>query len=221
MSTTSQRTGNALLLVDIQNDFIPGGSLVIPGGDEVVPIANRLSRRFDLVLASQDWHPADHGSFASQYGGRSPGDVVELNGLEQVLWPDHCVQGSPGAEFVTGLDMTRVDRVFRKGTDPGVDSYSAFFDNGRRKSTGLADYLAQKEVDVLYVMGLATDYCVKFTVLDARREGLRTFVVEDGCRGVELRAGDVAQALREMRDAGAGVVRSRQLSTRLQREARG
>jgi nicotinamidase/pyrazinamidase len=196
----------ALILVDIQNDFVPGGALAVPRGDEVVPVANRVQPRFELVVATQDWHPPGHGSFASRHPGHRPGDVIDLAGLRQVLWPDHCVQGSPGADFVPGLDMNRVEAIFRKGTDPGIDSYSGFFDNGHRRSTGLGDYLKGRGVNELYVLGLATDYCVKFTALDARRLGFRTFVVEDGSRGVEREPGDVERALAEMRAAGIELV---------------
>ena len=197
-----------LILVDIQNDFLPGGALAVARGDEVIPVANRVQPAFDLVVATQDWHPAGHGSFASAHPGRKPGDIGELAGLSQVFWPDHCVQGSRGAEFGPGLQMNRVETIFRKGTDPRIDSYSGFFDNGHRKSTGLGDYLKGRGASALYVMGLATDYCVKLTALDARQLGFRTLVIEDGCRGVELRAGDVARAIDEMRQAGVEVVSS-------------
>src|SRR4051812_44710930 len=191
----------ALILVDLQNDFLPGGALAVPRGDEVIPVANRVQPRFDLVVATQDWHPAGHGSFASSHPARKPGDVGELAGLPQVFWPDHCVQGSAGADFAPGLQMNRVEAIFRKGTDPAIDSYSGFFDNGHRKSTGLGDYLKGRGATEVFVLGLATDYCVKFTALDARKLGFRTFLIEDGSRGVELRPGDVAAAVREMRAA--------------------
>ena len=201
----------ALILVDIQNDFLPGGALAVRRGDEVVPVANRVQARFDLVVATQDWHPPGHGSFASRYPGRTPGELSELSGLPQVLWPDHCVQGSVGAAFAPGLAMNRVETIFRKGTDPGIDSYSGFFDNGHRKSTGLGDSLKGRGAVDVYVLGLATDYCVKFTALDARQLGFRTFLVEDGSRGVELAPGDVARAIADMRAAGVQVVRSTDL----------
>jgi nicotinamidase/pyrazinamidase len=201
----------ALILVDIQNDFLPGGALAVPRGDEVIPIANRVQPAFDLIVATQDWHPAGHGSFASTRPGRKPGEVDELAGLPQVLWPDHCVQGSRGAEFARALEMNRVEAIFRKGTDPSIDSYSGFFDNGHRKATGLGDYLKGRAATDVYVAGLATDYCVKFTALDARKLGFRTFLVQDASRGVELRAGDVARAVDEMRQAGVEVVQSTRL----------
>jgi nicotinamidase/pyrazinamidase len=202
----------ALILVDIQNDFVPGGALAVAEGDRVVPIANRLQERFDLVVATQDWHPANHGSFASQHAGKKPGDLIDLNGLTQVLWPDHCVQESRGAEFHPQLDTTRVAKVFRKGVDPEIDSYSGFFDNGHRRGTGLADYLKAAGVTDVFVCGLATDYCVKFTALDARQLGFETTLVVDACRGVNLKPGDVDAAIEEMRAAGVNVVRSEELA---------
>ncbi len=201
---------NALIFVDIQNDFVPGGALPVPDGDAVVPVANRLqdSGRFDLIVATQDWHPADHGSFAANHPGHKPGEVIDLNDLPQILWPVHCVQGTPGADFVDGLSTTKVEKVFTKGTDPGIDSYSGFFDNGHRKSTGLGDYLKSRGVRSVYVCGLATDYCVKFTALDARQLGFDTYLVEDASKGVNLKPGDVERAVEEMRRAGVKVVRS-------------
>jgi nicotinamidase/pyrazinamidase len=202
----------ALILVDIQNDFLPGGALAVPKGDEVIPVANRIAPRFDLVVATQDWHPRDHGSFASNHPGKRAGDVIDLNGLRQVLWPDHCVQNTPGAEFGPALDLSRVAKVFRKGTDPAIDSYSGFFDNGHRKSTGLGEYLREKKVDEVFVMGLATDYCVNWTALDAvERFGLKTTLVADGSRGIDLRPGDVEAAVKGMRNVGVRVVRSNEL----------
>lgn len=202
---------NALILVDIQNDFTPGGALPVPGGDAVVPAANRLQDggRFDLVVATQDWHPAGHGSFAANHPGRTPGEVIDLNVLPQILWPTHCVQGTPGADFVDGLGTIKIEKVFTKGTDPAIDSYSGFFDNGRRKATGLGDYLTARGVRAVYVCGLATDYCVKSTALDARHLGFETYLVEDACRGVNLQPGDVDRAVEEMRRAGVKVVQSR------------
>ena len=197
----------ALILVDIQNDFLPGGALAVPRGDEVVPLANRAQQEFALVVATQDWHPPDHRSFASVHPGRSPGELAELAGLPQILWPDHCVQGTHGAAFAAGLDMNRVEAIFRKGTDPHIDSYSGFFDNCHRKSTGLGDYLRGRGASEVHVMGLATDYCVKFTALDALELGFRTFIHLDGTRGVELRPGDVDRAVQELRAAGVQVVR--------------
>jgi nicotinamidase/pyrazinamidase len=183
---------DALILVDIQNDFCPGGSLAVAGGDEVVPVANELQKQFDLVVATKDWHPPGHSSF-------------------ETLWPPHCVQGTTGAEFVAALDTSRIAHVFLKGTDLAVDSYSGFYDNEHKLSTGLGDYLRAQGVTRVFICGLATDYCVKFTALDALRLGFETTVIEDACRGVEVKAGDTARALEEMRAAGANIVKSREV----------
>lgn len=198
----------ALLLVDLQYDFCPGGALAVPRGDETLAVARRLMPRFDTVVATQDWHPIDHASFAANHPGTAPGQVIDLDGLSQVLWPAHCVQDTPGAALHESIDPRRLTAVFRKGQDPRIDSYSGFFDNGHRKATGLGDWLAQRGVRQLYVLGLATDYCVKFTVLDARALGLDVWVVEDGCRAVELAPGDGERAFAEMRAAGATVIPS-------------
>ena len=197
-----------LILVDIQNDFVPGGALPVTEGDQIVPICNRLSRTFELVVATQDWHPKNHASFANNHPGHKLGDVIDLDGLSQVLWPVHCVQDTQGAAFVPSLDTSRVARVFQKGTDPQIDSYSGFFDNGHRKSTGLGDYLKRKNVTDVYVAGLATDYCVKFTALDARSLGFNVFLIEDACHGVNLKPTDVANAIDEMRRAGVTISNS-------------
>jgi len=157
---------------------------------------------FPLVVASQDWHPRGHESFASSHEGRSAGEVIDLDGLQQVLWPDHCVQESVGAEFHPDLDQGPIDVIFRKGTDPRIDSYSAFFDNGRRKTTGLSGYLSGRDVEEVFVMGLATDYCVRATALDSVAEGFSTHVLLDGCRSVNLAEGDDERAIEAMRDAG-------------------
>jgi len=202
---------NALILVDIQNDFLPGGALAVPAGDEVIPVANRVAPKFDLVVATQDWHPPNHGSFAANHPGRKPGDVIDLNGIEQILWPVHCVRNTPGAAFAAGLDTSRVECVFQKGTDPAIDSYSTFFDNARRKATGLGDYLKEQGVRDVYLLGLATDYCVKFSALDAVELGFNTRVIEDGCRAVNLEAQDEVNALAEMKRAGVMLVRSADL----------
>ncbi len=199
---------DALLVVDIQNDFLPGGALAVPEGDQVIPIVNRLMECFTLVLATQDWHPANHGSFAANHPNRQPGEVIDLNGIMQVLWPVHCVQGSYGAAFSTQFRTERLREVFRKGIDPGIDSYSGFFDNGRKRSTGLVEYLRGRSVDELFICGLATDYCVKFSALDSIDCGIRTRVIEDACRGVNLQPGDSAAAIAEIRNAGVSIVES-------------
>jgi nicotinamidase/pyrazinamidase len=197
---------NALILVDLQNDFVPGGALAVPEGDAIVPLINSIQPRFDLVVATQDWHPPDHGSFAANHPGRKMYDVIDLAGLPQVLWPVHCVQYTRGAELVPSLDTPRIARVFQNGTDPAIDSYSGFFDNGHRKSTGLGDYLREKGVTRVYVCGLATDYCVKFTALDARQLGFETFLIEDASRGVNVKPGEVTRAVDELRGAGVRVL---------------
>jgi nicotinamidase/pyrazinamidase len=183
---------DALILVDIQNDFCPCGSLAVKEGDEIVPVVNELQKYFELVVATKDWHPPGHSSFVS-------------------LWPPHCVQGTAGAEFHPALDTSRLAHVFHKGTDLAVDSYSGFFDNEHKLSTGLGDYLRAQGVTDVYVCGLATDYCVKFTVLDALRLGFSTTAIADACRGVEVNEGDSARALEEMSAAGARIVESREV----------
>ena len=203
---------NALIIVDLQNDFLPGGALAVPRGDEVIPVANELQRKFDLVLATQDWHPPDHGSFAANHPGNKPGDHIMLDGIEQILWPVHCVQNTNGAEFAAAFDTSRIARVFHKGTERNIDSYSTFFDNAHRRHTGLAHYLEKRGIKDIYLMGLALDYCVKYSVLDARHLGLNTHVILDGCRGIELEPGDVDRALNEMKRVGAILLKSPELS---------
>lgn len=202
----------ALILVDIQNDFCPGGALQVPDGDAVVSVANRVMGAFPLVVATQDSHPRSHKSFAANHPGRSTYEVIDLEGLPQVLWPVHCVAGSPGAEFHPQLAAAKLTVVFPKGTDESIDSYSGFFDNGQRKSTGLGDYLRGQGVDEVFVMGLATDYCVKATALDAVRLGFRTTLIEDGCRGVGLAPGDIEGAKSELRAAGVAFCQSDSLT---------
>jgi nicotinamidase/pyrazinamidase len=213
MSTSSGRT--ALILVDFQNDFVEGGALAVRGGSDLVDVANRLIPQFELVIATQDWHPPDHQSFASQHPGISVGQFFQLHGLSQIAWPDHCIQGTQGAELLSSLQVDGIDRIFQKGTDPSIDSYSGFFDNGHRRSTGLGEFLRDEDVTTVAVMGLATDYCVKFTALDAVAQGFETFLIEDACRGVELSPGDIAAAIEQMKQAGVTVIQSAQAITRL------
>ncbi|OGT37508.1 MAG: nicotinamidase [Gammaproteobacteria bacterium RIFCSPHIGHO2_12_FULL_37_14] len=196
----------ALIMVDLQNDFCQHGSLAVPGGDEVILLANQLQAYFDLVVATQDWHPHDHTSFASHHPGHTAGEVISVNGLQQILWPIHCVQESKGAEFHPLLHTDSISKIFHKGIDKNIDSYSAFFDNAHRRSTGLSDYLKKEQVEDVYVMGLATDYCVNYSVLDAIREGFNVYVITDACRGVELNSGDIAKSMEEMKKAGARFV---------------
>lgn len=196
----------ALLIVDVQNDFLPGGSLAVPGGEEIVPLINELIPNYGLVAATQDWHPADHGSFASNHAGSEVGQSIELDGLLQILWPDHCVQETQGAELSPALNTAAIDLVVPKGTRTNIDSYSGFHDNGRRHATGLADELRKRGVTAVDVCGLATDYCVKFTALDAVSEDFETRLLLDASRGVELTPGDIADAIDEMRNAGVTIL---------------
>ena len=201
-------TQRGLLLIDIQNDFLPGGALAVPHGDEIVAIANRLLSQgdYDVRVATKDFHPADHGSFASQHAGKNPYDPGELAGLPQTMWPDHCVEGTRGAEFAVALERARFDLVVPKGTDAGIDSYSGFFDNARRKKTALDGALRARGITSLDVVGLATDYCVKATVLDALELGYAVRVFVGGVRAVNLSPGDGASALEAMQAAGAELI---------------
>ncbi len=196
----------ALLVIDIQNDFCPGGALAVPGGDAVVAVANRLMPQYAVVVATQDWHPKSHRSFAVNNPGAKVHDIRDLDGLQQMMWPVHCVQGTRGAEFHPTLDTSRFTHVTRKGTDPVIDSYSGFFDNGHRKQTDLSKELRRRGVDSVDILGLATDYCVKFTALDARDLGFTVRVFSEGCRGVDVTPGDAQRALEEMRSVGIAIV---------------
>lgn len=199
----------ALLLIDIQYDFLPGGSLGVPGGDAIIPVLNNIQGQFDLVVATQDWHPAHHRSFASQHPGKDLFEVVDLNGLEQVLWPDHCVQGTPGAAISGELEQNRIEAVFRKGTDPEIDSYSGFFDNGRLKSTGLADYLRGKGATDLYLAGIAADICVYFSAKDALTEGFNVYYLDDAVRAINPENYEKAKA--DLASRGAHIIQSHTL----------
>src|SRR3990167_10307442 len=192
----------ALIIVDLQNDFCRGGNLAVPDGDAVIPLANQLQPCFDIVVATKDWHPQNHMSFASNHPGKKRGEVIKVHGLSQVLWPDHCVQNTHGAEFHPQLNIERIQHIFHKGTDRFVDSYSAFFDNEHLRATGLGDYLSRHGVVDVYIMGLATDYCVKYSCLDAVHLNFNVHVIEDACRGVELKSGDIANAIKEMQHIG-------------------
>lgn len=195
-----------LLLIDIQNDFLPGGALAVPEGDRIVPVVNALMPGFDLIVATQDWHPADHGSFAANHPGQAVFGQGELDGLPQTFWPVHCVQNTGGACFAPGLEPRGIQRTFQKGMNPRIDSYSGFYDNGHRVATGMAEWLKAAGARDLWVAGLATDYCVKFTVLDALREGFSVRVLRDACRGVDLTPGDSGRAFEEMAAAGAVLI---------------
>lgn len=205
----------ALVVVDVQNDFLPGGALAVANGDAVIAPINRLlaerGRLFSYVVATQDWHPQNHESFASQHAGTKPGQVIDLHGLDQVLWPDHCVQGTFGSEFSREIFSRNFDVIFTKGSDPAVDSYSGFFDNGKRGNTGLGVWLRERGVQKIAVCGLATDYCVKFTVLDALALGFDVSVVVEGIRGVNLSPNDSVNAIGEMIVSGAKTIHLRDM----------
>lgn len=202
-------SNSALIVVDLQNDFVDG-SLAVPDARALIPAVNRLRGEFDVVVFTKDWHPANHGSFAVNHPAKAVFEQIFLNGLPQTLWPVHCVQGSHGAELVAGLHAGGAHIVL-KGTDPGIDSYSGFADNGHRKSTDLEEFLESKHVSDVFVCGLATDYCVKATAIDSVQLGFKTRLIEDACRGVEQRPGDIAGAIGEMRAAGVLIITSRDL----------
>lgn len=176
---------NCLIIVDVQNDFLPGGALAVKDGDLVIPVINNLQNKFDLVVATQDWHPADHKSFASSHRGKNTFEVIELDGLSQVLWPDHCVQETKGAEFSSELTTKRIEAIFRKGMNKNIDSYSGFFDNGKKKSTGMGDYLKGRAVTSVFVCGLAADYCVYFTAKDALELGFQSTIISDATKAID------------------------------------
>lgn len=201
------RSKKALIMVDLQNDFCEGGSLAVPQGDDLIPIANQLQPYFDVVIATQDWHPRDHTSFAANHPGYKIGDgIIVDNHIFQILWPDHCVQNSKGAEFHPDLNIQNVDKIFHKGIDKKIDSYSAFFDNAHLRSTGLSDYLRHQKIAEVYILGLATDYCVKYSSLDAVHLKFNVYVIEDACRGVEINPGDTMRAFEEMKKAGVHLI---------------
>ncbi len=182
-----------LIVIDIQNDFIPGGSLAVPGGDEIVALINGLQEKFDLVIATQDWHPENHASFAANHSGKKEFEIIQLNGLDQVLWPVHCVQNSRGAEFHPELKTKKFETIFRKGTNPKLDSYSGFYDNAHLKSTGLSGYLKEKGAGDLYFCGLAAEYCVYFSIVDALQENFNAFLIEDATRALDNKAFEKAK----------------------------
>ena len=198
----------ALLIVDIQNDFCPNGHLAVAEGDLVIPIVNQLTNQFDIIVQTQDWHPAEHLSFASNHDNKSPYDVVDLNGVQQVLWPDHCVQGSSGAEFHPDLNTQPATLCIRKGMNPQIDSYSAFLENDKQTRTGLDGYLKDLGIKEVYLVGLATDYCVLFSALDAVDLGYKTHVIIDACRGVDVPEGNVDKALATMKEKGIRILQS-------------
>ena len=196
-----RRSEDLLLIIDVQNDFCPGGALAVNEGDAVVPIINRLSQRFDHTALTQDWHPSGHSSFAASHPGSAPFETVAMPYGQQTLWPDHCVQGTAGAAFHPELSTERAELVIRKGFRPEIDSYSAFYENDRRTPTGLAGYLRERGLKRIFLAGLATDYCVYYSAVDARRLGFDAVVMESGCRAIDL-AGSLAAAWSGMQEAG-------------------
>jgi nicotinamidase/pyrazinamidase len=201
----------SLIVVDMQNDFMPGGPLGVARADQLVPIINRLMPKFPLCVCSQDWHPIHHISFSMNHPGKKAGDVIEVGGLMQVLWPIHCVQNTEGAELVQTLNRSGFQGYFHKGTDPMVDSYSTFFDNARKHSTGLERFLKDRFVDAIYFAGVATDYCVLYSASDALELGFKVYVVEDACAGIDLHQGDVKRALETIAAKGGRIIRSTDL----------
>ena len=200
----------ALLIVDVQNDFCPGGKLAVPDGDAVVPVINTLIDRFDIIIQTQDWHPANHSSFASNYADKEPYSTIELDYGTQVLWPDHCIQGSKGAEFHPELNTKKTQVIIRKGFRKQIDSYSTFFENDQTTVTGLSGYLRERDIKEVYTTGLASDFCVKWSVLDGIDEGFKMYLVEDAVRGIDLN-GSLQNALAEMRKKGALFITSDQI----------
>lgn len=202
---------SALIVIDLQNDFCPGGALAVPGGDEIVPVINRLTAAFDHVILTQDWHPRGHSSFATSHAGKAPFGSIDMPYGAQTLWPDHCVQGTHGADFHRDLAWTKAELVIRKGFRVGIDSYSAFYENDRTTPTGLAGYLRERGLSKLTLAGLATDFCVAYSAVDAARLGFETTVVTDACRAIDL-DGSLAAAEAQMRKAGVVLTESTRLA---------
>ncbi|WKK75799.1 bifunctional nicotinamidase/pyrazinamidase [Marivirga salinae] len=198
-----------LIIVDPQYDFMPGGSLEVEKGDEIIPVINSISDEFELIVATQDWHPDGHSSFASSHNGKKQFDKIEWKGMEQVLWPDHCVQGSKGANFHEALKIDSVEAIFRKGMNPDIDSYSGFYDNEHKKSTGLSGYLKEKKASELYFCGLAADICVYFTLKDAINEGFKVNLIENATRPLD--EGDFAEQKKELKSLGVNILKSTEL----------
>lgn len=195
-----------LLIIDVQNDFLPGGALEVPGSDFILPVINRIQNKFDLVIATQDWHPKNHMSFASNHPGHQPFDIITFENMEQTLWPPHCVQNTEGAELSAALKSDRIEAIFRKGTNPEIDSYSAFYDNGHLKSTGLTGYLREKKTSELYFCGLAADICVFYSIIDAFKENFKCSLIVDGAAPLDLRK--YGQIQSELSDQGVGLINS-------------
>lgn len=207
----NRNRNRVLLVIDVQNDFCPGGSLAVHDGDSVVPVVNRLASQFDLAVATQDWHPENHVSFARNHTDRSVYDRVELNGISQVLWPTHCVAGTHGADFHPALNTENFQLILRKGTNPAIDSYSAFMGNDKKTITGLEGFLKGLRIELVYVCGLATDYCVFYSAMDSVGAGFKTYVVLDGCRGVDVPQGSIDKSVAVMKENGISIVHSNSL----------
>ncbi len=201
---------NALLIVDVQNDFLPGGALAVKDGDAIISVINNLQNKFDLVVATQDWHPFDHKSFASSHPGKKAFEEIDLNGMPQVLWPDHCVQETEGSEFSSQLDTKRIETIFRKGMDKNIDSYSGFFDNGKKKATGMGAYLKGRGVTSIYVVGLAADYCVYFTSLDGLELGFDSTIITDATRAIDPE--NFKKVLKNFKAKGGKEIRSDEIN---------
>lgn len=206
-------TKKALILVDLQNDFCEGGSLAAPDGSGIMPVANRLAPVFELVIATKDWHPKNHKSFAANHPGHQVGDIITLGKMKQFLWPIHCEQGSRGAEFHPKLDVNGIHKIVFKGTHSEIDSYSAFYDNEHQRSTGLTEFLREQGVEEVYIMGLVTEYCVKYSAIDAMRDGFKVTVISDGIRAVNVKPNDGEDAIIEMKKLGINFIESNDLLT--------
>ena len=202
---------SALLVVDVQNCFLPGGSLAVKDGDQIIPVINRIARGFENVILTQDWHTPHHNSFASSHPGKAPFEVIKLGYGMQVLWPDHCVQGTPGADLSKDLKVPQAQLVIRKGYHNDVDSYSAFLEADRKTPTGLYSYLKERNLGTIFITGLATDFCVAWSAIDARKAGLAVYVIEDACRGIDVK-GSLAKAWEDMRKAGVKRIQSRDIA---------
>ncbi len=200
----------ALIIIDLQYDFLPGGALEVENGDIIIPVINSISPKFDLVIATQDWHPENHRSFASNNTGAKPFETIELNGMDQIMWPDHCVQGSEGADLSAELDTKPVEAIFRKGMDPEIDSYSGFYDNHHKKATGLAGYLRARDVKRVFISGLAADVCVYFSLKDAVKEGFETYLIDDGVRALDDEK--YIEQKKELTDMGVKIISSADIS---------
>jgi nicotinamidase/pyrazinamidase len=204
-------TDKALIIVDVQNDFCPGGALAVPEGDKIIPTINRLSNRFDKVIATQDWHPSNHVSFAVNHPGKKVYDVIEYKGIEQVLWPGHCVSGTSGAEFHPDLNIENLNLILRKGTNPEIDSYSAFRENDKKTITGLEGYLKNLNVRQTYFCGLALDYCVFYSAMDSIEIGFESYVIIDGTKGIDSPRGNINESLIIMKKKGIKIIESNEL----------